>query len=322
MTDTTKRSILNNTPIEENLHVVMVISNPCAYNRRYVLAKDFINRMELENNIILYIVELAYWTQRYHITDSTNKRHLQLRSNVPLWHKENMINLAVSKLLPETWKAFAWIDADIEFDSPTWALDALKILNGSADIIQLFSHAVNMNIDTTALNIFPGFSYQYVKNHPIPTSEEINYWHPGFGWAMTRTAYQKVEKLYEFGILGSGDYILAKSLINRASEIEGVMKHSNFYKTIREFQIRCKGLRIGYVPGVIRHHYHGTRENRRYTYRWKILSEFDYDPLKHMKYNEQGLLVPTESCSPLMIYDILDYFHQRKEDDQPFTNPS
>lgn len=45
-----------------------------------------------------------------------------------------MINLGVRYLLPEKWKAFAWIDADIEFENSTWAVDTLKILNGSRDI--------------------------------------------------------------------------------------------------------------------------------------------------------------------------------------------
>jgi len=61
-----------------------------------------------------------------------------LEWNQVLWHKENMINLGVQKLLPPTWKAFAWIDADIEFDSPSWAIDTLKVLNGSCDNAILF----------------------------------------------------------------------------------------------------------------------------------------------------------------------------------------
>jgi hypothetical protein len=136
-----KKAILNNLPIEDKLHVIMVISNPCNFAIRYILAKEFIRRMKDEENIILYIVELAYGNQKYYITSSTNKQHLQLRSNqLPIWHKENMINIGVKKLLPDTWKAFAWIDADIEFDSSSWALDTLKILNGSKDIVQLFSN--------------------------------------------------------------------------------------------------------------------------------------------------------------------------------------
>ena len=108
-----KFDIINNKPIEENLHVIMVISNPCNFRRRIVLAKEFITRMEFEENIELYIVELAYNNEPYYVTEENNKNHLQLRTKTLLWHKENMINLGIKKLLPSDWKAVAWIDADI-----------------------------------------------------------------------------------------------------------------------------------------------------------------------------------------------------------------
>jgi hypothetical protein len=106
------------------------------YIRRYILMNEFLKRMEMEEtDVIVYVVELAYKNQRFVITDAKNKRHLQLRAETPLWHKENMINIAVKKLLPKTWKAMAWIDADLEFESATWAKDTLKILNGCKDVV-------------------------------------------------------------------------------------------------------------------------------------------------------------------------------------------
>ena len=136
-----KESINNNEPIEEKLNVIIVISNPCQFARRYILARELIKRFdEEEENVELYVVELAYNKQLFHVTEANNKKHLQLRTNTaPIWHKENMINLGVKYLLPKSWKAFAWIDADIEFESASWALDTLKVLNGYKDIVQLFS---------------------------------------------------------------------------------------------------------------------------------------------------------------------------------------
>ena len=131
-TNPIKYALLNNDPIDKKLHVIAVISNPCLYLRRYILMNEFIMRMEMEEpNVVLYVVELAYGNQRFVITDSKNKNHLQLRTEIPLWHKENMVNIAVKKLLPKNWKAMAWIDSDLEFESSTWAIDTLKILNGT-----------------------------------------------------------------------------------------------------------------------------------------------------------------------------------------------
>jgi hypothetical protein len=55
--DDTKYLLLNNKPIEEKLHVIAVISNPCNYKIRYKLTNEFMTRMEKEPNIIVYLVE-------------------------------------------------------------------------------------------------------------------------------------------------------------------------------------------------------------------------------------------------------------------------
>ena len=41
-----KEAILNNDPIEEKLNVIAVISNPCLFARRYILLKQFVDRIE------------------------------------------------------------------------------------------------------------------------------------------------------------------------------------------------------------------------------------------------------------------------------------
>ena len=89
-----KAAISNNEPIEDKLNVIIVISNPCQYGTRYLLAREFVRRIELEEpNVELYIVELAYNDQKFFVTNKGNKKHLQIRTNTaPLWHKENMIN--------------------------------------------------------------------------------------------------------------------------------------------------------------------------------------------------------------------------------------
>jgi hypothetical protein len=162
-----KDAILNNEKIEDKLHVIAVISNPCLYATRYILMKEFIQRMENDDNdIILYIVELAYKEQKFLITNKKNKRHLQIRCDVPLWHKENMINLGVKRLLPKTWKAFAWVDADLEFENANWASDTLRVLNGCKDIVQLFSHCDDMNREEKTMRVFNSVGFQYEKGNP------------------------------------------------------------------------------------------------------------------------------------------------------------
>ena len=304
-----KYAIKNNDPIEDKLHVILVISNPCLFARRYILLKEFVKRMEEEeDDVVLYIVELAYKKQKFIVTDTGNKRHLQIRCDVPLWHKENMINLGV-KLLPPGYKAFAWIDADIEFDSVTWAKDALRILNGSKDIVQLFSHAVDMYRDETNIHIFNGFGYSFCKKKKYTTSGS-DFWHPGFAWAMTRKAYEKVG-IYDRAILGSGDHVMALSLINKVDIQNQYLPE--YIDDMLAYQTKAKNLRVGYVPGVIRHYYHGSKKNRQYGERWKILIKYGYVP-SMIEYKD-GIIVPGPSFPQGMADEILQYFLERNEDE-------
>jgi len=312
-----KEAIINNSPIENNLHVVMVISNPCQFAKRYILAKEFKYRMEKEQNVILYIVELAYKNQDYHLTDLHNKNHLRLYTETaPIWHKENMINIGVNKLLPKDWKTVAWIDADIEFENPNWALDTLKILNGSKDIVQLFSHCLDMDNNEMIMSVWSSFSFQYTKEKKYNVKNHgNNFWHPGYAWAMTKKAYDRMNGLYELSILGSGDHNMALSLLGYGIQSLNHNVNNDYKTSIIEFQHKSKNLRLGYIPGIIRHYFHGSKINRKYSERWQILVKHQYNPLLHMTKNKDGLLIPTKDCPNELLTDIMNYFYERNEDE-------
>ena len=309
-----KDAIINNDPIEDKLNVIIVISNPCLYAKRYKLANEFKKRMEDELDVNLYIVELTYNDQKYYITEANNKQHLRLNTKTPLWHKENMINIGIRKLLPSKWKAVAWIDADVEFESVTWASDTLKILNGCKDILQLYSHCVDMDKNGLSMSVFNSFGYQYTKKNAY-TAKGLNYWHPGFAWAFTRKVYEKMNGLYQNSILGSGDHNMALSLINRGIKSVNENVTDNYKATIIDYESKINKFRLGYVPGVIRHHFHGSKVNRKYVERWKLLVEHKYDPLIHITTDENGIIIPTSEFPEQLKYDIMEYFRQRNEDE-------
>ena len=312
--DEIKQAILNNYPIDDRLHVVAVVSNPCQFARRYILAREFVMRMQREENIVLYVVEMAYGDQGFYVTEKNNKRHLQIRADIPLWHKENMINMGIRKLLPKNWRAVAWIDADIEFENPAWAMDTLKVLNGSRDIVQLFSHAVDMDKQGNAMSIFSGFGFQYTKQRPYGLTG-INMWHPGYAWACTRRAYEKMGGLYEESILGSGDHNMCFAYIEKGEKSVNREATDGYKESVLEFESKVKGLRLGYVPGIIRHHFHGLKKNRKYIERWAILVNNSYDPYIHITRRSDGVLIPTSKCPQALLDEILQYFSERNEDE-------
>ena len=307
----TKEAILNNEPIESVLHVICVISNPCSFSRRYILLNEFIMRMRHESNVQVYVVELCYGDQSHVVTQAGNPRHLQLRATDVMWHKENLVNLGVA-LLPRTYKAFAWIDADVEFENADWAHDTLRILNGSKDVVQLFSHCVDMARNEDCMRIYNSTGYQLCRNHRlVMTGQE--YSHPGYAWAITRRAYERLGGLFEVGILGSGDHVMRHCLLQMGLSAINPSSPAEYKNSVVEFQRRCLGLRLGYVPGVIRHHFHGTKENRKYNDRWKVLLKYEFVP-SMVRRDGSGLL--EFACDVGSMRDeILQYFYDRKEDD-------
>lgn len=324
-------ALLNNDQIDDVLHCITMVANPSQYKIRTKLTKEFINRMALYTNIILYIVEIAYNDDKFTMTDPNNKHHLQLRVNsAPLWHKENAINVGIKKLLPSNWKAVAWIDADIEFENVHWVSDALKLLNGFADIVQLMSYAINLDKYGAPTTVCEGMCYNYYKYKLNNIKRKIKTrLHTGYAFACTRKCYDAIGGLYQYSILGSGDrdFIwpllistnLFSQIINSPEKIDPqsnfCVKSKGHLASIGEYHKKRGPLRVAYVPGNIRHYFHGNFENRKYAERSKILEDYNYDPIKHLTLNEDGILIPSADCPQGMLNKIKSYFDERNEDE-------
>ena len=331
-----QKVLQNNTPIESQLHIIAVIFNPCNYERRYELMHNFINHIEENENAILYIVELAYGNNPFVITKSNNSKHLQLRSESTisttestnestnesttestdesiLWSKESLINVGVKKLLPADWKAFAWIDADITFDSVSWIDNTLRLLKGAYDILQLFSHCIDMDKKNSTMKVFNSAGYQYSKNLPFSNKGE-NSWHPGYAWAITKTAYERIGGLYDKAILGSGDNIMMLSIIGHGLKAINDESTQSYKNSVINFEKKIKTLRFGYTPTVILHNYHGSKKMRGYSTRWKLLVEHNYSPDEHIVYDKNGLISMSKKFPIELKNEILKYFISREED--------
>lgn len=172
-----------------------------------------------------------------------------------------------------------------------------------------------MDLNEDAMSIFPSFGFQFSKNRKYTNNNSINFWHPGFAWACNRKTYEKIGGLYENSILGSGDHNMALSIIGNAHKSLNKNVNIDYLNDVLNFQNKIKNIRLGYIPGVIRHYYHGSKKNRKYHERWQILVDNNYSPLIHIKKDNNGLLIPTESCPKKLLDDIYNYFLERNEDE-------
>jgi len=297
---------------EAKLYVVTPIINPRRYESRYKLYEKF-QKMIADSGASLYTIEAAYGNRPFQITDPTNPQNIQVRTQTELWHKENLINIAVQRL-PADWEYFAWIDADVSFARPDWVEETIHQLQHYS-FVQMFSTAVDLSPSHNMIKSHRGFVHSYY-NEEHPKCKGYDYWHPGFAWAATKTAFNAVGGLIEEAILGSGDRHMAFGLIDKM-ELTINKKFTPAYKRVLKKweDLANKNIKrnIGYVDGTLLHFWHGKKKDRGYNWRTNILIKNQYDPDTDIKKDWQGMLALTGD-KPRLRDELRKYFKSRNED--------
>jgi hypothetical protein len=306
----------------DKLYVIAVISNQIRYASRYELYKKFEEHCRAQPLVELYTVEIAFGRRPFEVTEAGNPKHLQLRTYEEIWHKENMINLGLGRL-PADWKYVAWIDADVEFQRKDWAVETMQQLQ-HYQIVQMFQQAIDLGPEGEAFQMHQGFAYSYVtgKLRPQKAQNGCSYphWHPGYAWAARREAIEYLGGLYDVSALGSGDHLMAWSLIGEGVDQLPSTMSSGYIKSLADWQGRAERLihkDIGFVNGSLVHFFHGKKRDRRYRDRWKILQDAQFDPFLDLKRDWQGLYQLDMDGSARMIKfrdDVRGYFRGRNED--------
>lgn len=296
-------------PARDHLYVILPYFNFCGFKRRRQLFIEFVNRIAKTPGIRLVVSEalgpaplpsLPVW------------HHLKVETPHPVWIKENLVNLGASEL-PEDWKYVAWIDADITFLNQNWVQDTLSELR-SYDIVQLFHTAVNLGPTGESLKIDKSFGYMYRDSGtPYTKSDKYGFWHPGYAWACTRKAFEQMNGLIDWAILGSGDRHMALAWIGRVRDSAPGNISPNYASLLSDYERVCRGLEVSYVPGTILHHWHGRFEDRRYKERWEILTKNSFDPCLDISVTNSGVTCLTRKGLRLA-RDLQEYFTGRRED--------
>lgn len=303
--------------VPDVLHVLTVCFNPMRFHRRYDLHARFHDHLASFEQARPWTVEVAIGEREFEVTAAGNPSHLQLRTRSSVWLKENALNLLVERL-PLGWQYVAFVDADVTFLDPHWVDNTLHALQ-HYDVVQPWSHATDLGPNGEPLLTFKGFGYGYVEGiDPGPIQRGSGFtakWHPGFAWAFRREAIDAVGGLIDYSILGSADHLMAHALIGRLTDALPGNLSEGYKAACLRWEQDAKALRqnVGYVPGTILHHWHGSKANRQYANRWKILADCGFDPVVDLRRDWQGLWQLTDRSIPLR--DALRrYFSARNED--------
>ena len=109
---------------------------------------------------------------------------------------------------------------------------------------------------------------------------------------------------------------MACALVGRAEASLPRGLAPSYRRTVLNWQERAARVvagDLGYVPGTIRHHWHGRAVDRRYQERWDILRNHGYDPDRDLRRNVHGVL-ELDGRNPGLRDGLRSYFRQRSDD--------
>ncbi|WP_156928969.1 hypothetical protein [Bradyrhizobium sp. th.b2] len=324
---------LSSLASNQQLYAVTVVFNPRRFTRRYDHYKSFATHIR-ELGAVLVTVEVAFGDRPFVITDADNPFHLRLRMKQELWVKENAIRLGIehlSRVVP-SWQYVAWIDADIQFQRRDIFIETVHQLQ-HFDVVQMFSHAIDMGPQGQTVRTDTSFMYQYIKGGAVPPTstrgtkvgDKYQFWHPGYAWAARRSFLNTVGIL-EVAILGAGDHHMALGLVGRAALSLPNGISPGYRAAVLNWERRAEvNIRrnVGYVPGMITHAWHGDKMHRQYIERWQVLITCQYDPALDLVYDVQGLvhLTDFQDERSVRLRDLIRaYFGQRNEDSDDMVN--
>lgn len=300
------------------LHVVAVYSNPIRWQSRLAHFRRFIDHMAA-SGVKLLVVECAFGERPFDLPqDDARFTHVGVRARTLVWNKECLINLGLQRL-PAAARYVAWIDGDLEFRNPAWAVETVHALQ-HYDVVQPWSEALDLG---------PRGEPMLIKGRHVQTSfckvwrhdgeirgEPYQYAHPGYAWAATREALDRLGGLLDIAALGAGDHHMAMSLVGLGAQSIHGQASAGYKAHVAAWAARAARFvagNIGFVQGTVEHGFHGSKDKRRYVERWDVLVRHAFDPLTDLRRNTFGVL-ELASNKPGFARDIDGYFRQRDED--------
>jgi hypothetical protein len=300
------------------LWLVTSYFNPVGYQSKahnYEIFRDVIARSQLN----LLTVECAFGDDPFTLTPASDV--MQVRGQDIMWQKERLLNLAIGRL-PRRCAKVAWLDCDIVFENPGWAVATSRLLD-RYPLVQPFATAIRLPRGCQEYrgegDVWRGFGEVYAA-HPqyMRGANYRRHGEAGLAWAARRDVVA-ASGLYDAGITGGGDHAIVHASCGDCASpcLDGLLgvhsaRRQHFMRWGEAFYKHVRG-EIGYVAGAVLHLWHGERADRRYAERHKALESSAFDPEKDLQVGAAGCW-EWASDKPAMHRWVAAYFAQRNED--------
>lgn len=284
------------TKLKKDMAICFVLFNP-AQTKRILMNYLYIKNLYEQQGLPIFTLELVYEGRKPELPDA-----IHVSSNSYMFHKENLYRVLESKI-PCCYKKLAFLDADVYFSDKSWYEKTSALLN-SHDVVQPFERAHWLDLT---------YKKTMLTRKTVLLNEKTSWdfaFHPGFAWCMRRSWYKKVG-FFDYAISGSGDTLSSAAWLRKTFPDKFQSLPSPLVEKFQEFAKLPKPS-ITYLKDVDLYHlYHGSRENRQYAERHKMLNlKGTID--EYLIKNSQGVWEwkHKEYWNPLYLH----YFKKREDD--------
>src|SRR3989339_7040 len=304
---------------------ITVFFNPTGYKNKIENYRRF-RESSKKQGLNLLCVELAFGGKNFEVSKEDADILVQLRGGDILWQKERLLNIGLERL-PKDCDKIAWLDCDIIFENDNWLKETSQLLKKYV-IIQPFSFCVRLP-ESGFIKDFSSLPFgnkenqkscgsAYVISNPeirkkIP--EYLEYGHPGFAWAARKKVFDELN-FYDKNILGFSDNMMVYAFYGIETKKNWISCSAALEKDLRKWVWSARRMVKGsvfFVQGNIFHLWHGNHADRRYGRIDNLIKEYDFDPDKDIKLNENKVWVWATDKKELH-KKIKDYFFDRMEE--------
>ena len=296
--------------------------NPAGYRTRLENYRVFRDRL----SVPLAAVELSF-DGAFALRPGDADALLQIHGGDVMWQKERLLNLALG-LLPESCDRVAWLDCDVVFAEDDWAAQASHALDEML-FLHLFRARADLSRDGRPHPGTPEFAaavpsmVHQILVEGVP-AEDLLVPHPrqhraasnGLAWASRRHVLER-HGLYDACIWGSADRAMLCAAMGEfeygtRALLMNERQREHFLAWARPFHETVRG-RVGCIPGVAFHLWHGEVADRQYGTREQRLQPFGFDPYRDIALDEHGCW-RWSSPKPELHAFLAEYFAARYED--------
>lgn len=302
------------TPLanKKDMAVLLVYFNACSYKK---LAQNMclIYHTLTRAGIPVFLVEHCFKDQTP-LFPENGTTIFNTRSDSYMFYKENLLNWLMPKV-PAQYTKFFMMDCDLLFDNDTW-YDDVSMLLDTHDAVHPFENAVWLGSDLKTVDLKKISILAGRDNSDLG----LKLMHPGFAWAFRRD-FIEPRGVFDINIMGSGDTILASSVI-QINKNHGPWQTNSLDWIIEEFNkyfMKFRDNRSTFYRQTVYHLWHGSqmlrRNNKRYTDFKTACSEHSINTKDDIfALNKYGLYEYTEPVREAINNIFLEFFETRDED--------